>query len=231
MTTTGLNKKYELQTYDQCVEFANFIMNLAKILNHHPEIKVSYKAVEVSSYSHDVGQVTDRDHKLMSDIDKHYDSIYGSEQDAKTQTDSDFNLDLIKIFTDGGSRGNPGPSASGFVIYDADDKIIVRSASYIGVTTNNQAEYISIRNALQYASKISPKEVHAFMDSQLVINQLNGIYKVKNQDLWPIYKAVKDLSDKLPKVTFSHVPRENNKVADALVNESLDKSSDILYNE
>lgn len=230
MSTSEIKRKYDFETYDQCIEFANQVMALAKKLNHHPEVIVSHGSVEVSSYSHDVEAVTDRDKELISQVD----SFYGSSRvsDGKQPKDtSGFNLDVIKIFTDGGSRGNPGPSASGFVIYDADDRTIVRSASYIGVTTNNQAEYISIRNALQYACKLSPKEVHAFMDSQLVINQLNGIYKVKNQDLWPIYKAVKDLSAKLPKITFSHVPRENNKVADALVNESLDKSSDILYNE
>ncbi len=231
MANSEIKRKYDFVTYDQCIEFANQVMALAKKLNHHPEVMVSYGSVEVASYSHDVGAVTDRDEKLISQIDNIYSSSHVSDSKQSKENASGFNLELIKIYTDGGSRGNPGPSASGFVIYDADDKTIVRSASYIGVTTNNQAEYISIRNALQYACKLSPKEVHAFMDSQLVINQLNGIYKVKNQDLWPIYKAVKDLSAKLPKITFSHVPRENNKVADALVNESLDKSSDVLYNE
>lgn len=224
-------RTYKFKNYDQCGDFSNYVMDLAKDLNHHPEIVINYGSVEVKSISHDLGEVTDRDHKLIGKIDQYYIDNYGEDSSVISDDKKDYDTSLIKIYTDGGSRGNPGPSASGFVIYDANDKIIVRAANYIGITTNNQAEYISIRNALKYASNLTPKEVHAFMDSQLVINQLNGVYKVKNQDLLPIYLSVKDLEKTFNNITFSHVPRENNKVADAMVNESLDKTSDILYNE
>ena len=222
-------RTYKFKDYDQCTEFSNFVMGLAKELNHHPEIVINYSTVEVKSISHDEGEVTDRDHNLISKIDQYYSDNYSSSKSSGKSLLKDYDTSLIKIYTDGGSRGNPGPSASGFVIYDANDKIIVRAANYIGITTNNQAEYISIKNALKYASKLSAKEFHAFLDSQLLINQLNGIYKVKNQDLLPIYLSVKELEKTFNKLTFSHVPRENNKVADAMVNESLDKTSDILY--
>lgn len=140
-----------------------------------------------------------------------------------------FNLEFIEIYSDGGSRGNPGPSAAGFVIYDAEGSTIVRSAQFIGITTNNQAEYISIKNGLDYASRLGVKDVRVYMDSMLVINQMKGIFKVKNRELWSLHQSVSELASHFPDITFSHVPRENNKAADAVVNESLDAGEDILY--
>lgn len=128
----------------------------------------------------------------------------------------------VKLFTDGGSRGNPGPSAIGFAVLDMSDQVINTSSRYLGITTNNQAEYQGLKEGLEYCQAAQIRTVHVFMDSLLVINQMKGIYKVKNRDLWPIYEAVKELLPHFQEVTFSHVPRELNKIADAMVNECLD---------
>ncbi len=128
----------------------------------------------------------------------------------------------LKVFTDGGSRGNPGPSASGFVIFNEAEEIIEEGGEYLGVTTNNQAEYQAVKLAIQSSLKFDPDEVHFFIDSLLVVNQMKGVYKIKNRDLWPIHSDIKKLSENFRKVTFTHVPREQNKLADAKVNEVLD---------
>jgi len=136
-----------------------------------------------------------------------------------------FIVESIKIFTDGGSRGNPGPSASGYVILDMEDTILIEKGVYLGITTNNQAEYLALKFALEDAHKIGAREIYVYMDSLLVINQMNGIFKVKNRDLWPIYESIKELSEQFKKIKFTHVPRELNKLADAQVNITLDAVS------
>lgn len=130
----------------------------------------------------------------------------------------------VKIFADGGSRGNPGPSASGFVIIDPEtDKVLVDQGVYLGVTTNNQAEYLALKFALEECKKMGAREVDVYLDSLLVVNQMKGLFKIKNRDLWPIHDAIKQLVAEFRKVTFTHVPRELNKLADAAVNRALDE--------
>jgi ribonuclease HI len=128
----------------------------------------------------------------------------------------------LKLYADGGSRGNPGPSASGWVLLDMQDNVVKKAGVYLGITTNNQAEYTALKVGLEEAKKLQPKVMHVFMDSLLVINQIKGIYKVKNRDLFPIYMAIKELAKEFPEITFTHVPRELNKLADAEVNTTLD---------
>jgi ribonuclease HI len=127
----------------------------------------------------------------------------------------------LTFFTDGGSRGNPGPSASGIVILDMEGTVIEAFGVYLGITTNNQAEYLAIKYALEAIAKYEPKRVHAKMDSELACKQLNGIYRVKNPDLKPIYLEIKQLAMQYD-ITFEHVYREFNKLADAQVNIAID---------
>lgn len=134
-------------------------------------------------------------------------------------------LTEVKLYGDGGSRGNPGPSASGFVIMDMNDQIVVRKGIYLGVTTNNQAEYQALKLGLEEALRMQAKTVYVYMDSLLVVNQMRGIFKVKNRDLWPIHAAIKDLILKFKRVSFTHIPRELNKIADSAVNEALDEAA------
>ena len=113
------------------------------------------------------------------------------------------------------------------MIYNSDREELNRGGEYIGVTTNNQAEYLAVKHALQAAQQFRPDKIDFFLDSMLVVNQMKGIYKIKNRDLWPVHQQIKDLSDGA-NVTFTHVKRDNNETADAIVNEVLDNHADEL---
>jgi len=131
--------------------------------------------------------------------------------------------DKLVIYTDGGARGNPGPAAIGFVIYDTSGKEIKKFGHYLGVTTNNQAEYRALIAALEDAHKLGAEKVVCHLDSELVVKQLQGKYKVREEGLKPLASEAIRLSAKFTQVDFVHVPREKNKLADQLVNEVLDK--------
>jgi ribonuclease HI len=144
------------------------------------------------------------------------------EEPRKLATNIGLETVEIKIYADGGSRGNPGPSASGYVLLTKDDQIIKQNGVYLGITTNNQAEYKSLLFALKDAIELESKIVSVYMDSLLVINQMKEIYKIKNRDLIPIHGEIISLLKNFQIVTFTHVPRELNKLADAEVNKCLD---------
>jgi ribonuclease HI len=130
----------------------------------------------------------------------------------------------VMLYADGGSRGNPGPSASGFVILDPNGEVLVDKGTYLGVTTNNQAEYHGLKTGLEETKAMGAREVDVRLDSLLVVNQMTGVFKVKNRDLWPVHDATKRLADTFRKITFTHVPRELNTLADAAVNRVLDEA-------
>jgi ribonuclease HI len=130
-----------------------------------------------------------------------------------------------KLFADGGSRGNPGPSSSGFALMDMNDQVFVKKGLYLGITTNNQAEYQALKFGLEEAIKYGIQELHIYMDSLLVVNQMRGVFKVKNRDLWPIHESIKALLPRFKHVSFTHVPRELNKIADGMVNEAMDAAA------
>ncbi len=124
-------------------------------------------------------------------------------------------------YTDGGSRGNPGPSASGMIVMDG-AKTIAAFGKYLGVTTNNVAEYTAVLLALEKCRELGATEVEMRMDSELVVKQMNGIYKVKHPNLAPIYLKIHNLKTHFKKVTFHHVRREQNAAADEQVNKAID---------
>src|SRR4051812_22969714 len=132
------------------------------------------------------------------------------------------NLSHVIIYSDGGSRGNPGPSAAGFVLMNAHEHVVHEGGMYLGITTNNQAEYHGVRLGLEKAIEIGARTVDFRMDSLLVVNQMNGMYKIKNRELWPINERISELVMKFDKVTFTHVKREFNQLADGMVNKILD---------
>lgn len=133
----------------------------------------------------------------------------------------------VRIYTDGGSRGNPGPAASGAVIKalhgDAEGETLANVSRYLGKTTNNQAEYTAIIIGLERARTLGATHVDMVMDSELAVRQLNGVYKVKNPDIALRFVEVHNLVGDFKAVTFRHVRREYNKEADALVNECIDR--------
>jgi ribonuclease HI/ADP-ribose pyrophosphatase YjhB (NUDIX family) len=138
--------------------------------------------------------------------------------DAKTAT-----YPSVVVYTDGGSRGNPGPSASGFVVLDETGEVISEGGAYLGITTNNVAEYQAVYLGLERAQEMGASKVEFRMDSQLVANQMNGIYKIKHPDLAIINNRIRELVAQFEKVTFNHVRREYNKLADGMVNKILDE--------
>ena len=135
----------------------------------------------------------------------------------------------LTLYTDGGARGNPGPAAAGVVITNSDDEVLKTADRYLGETTNNQAEYRALILGLETVNKVSPNistvevELTVLMDSELIIRQMEGKYKVKAVDLIPLHEQAKQLSTHFGKITFRHIPREKNARADALVNHCLDK--------
>lgn len=144
--------------------------------------------------------------------------------DTKASREGARKIDRVKVYADGGSRGNPGPSASGYVLLDLAGDTLVDKGVYLGVTTNNQAEYQALKFALEEAQRMRVRHVDVYMDSLLVINQMKGIFKVKNRDLWPIHDAVKRLAKNFEHISFTQVPRELNRLADRAVNRALDEA-------
>jgi len=131
----------------------------------------------------------------------------------------------LKVYSDGASRGNPGPSAIAFMILTENGKILKRHSKYVGIKTNNQAEYEALISALESASKLTDQEVVCYLDSKLVVKHLNGEYQVKNPNLKTLWLKIKELEQKFQKVSFIHVPRTDRYIeeVDWLANQTLDK--------
>ncbi len=126
---------------------------------------------------------------------------------------------------DGGSRGNPGPAAYGVVVRDPRGEIVARLKKYIGKNTNNVAEYFGLIAALDYAQNHSIRALRVESDSELMVKQMRGQYKVKSEELKPLFERAKKMSQTFESFRISHVYREQNKEADALVNQALDETS------
>lgn len=124
--------------------------------------------------------------------------------------------------TDGGARGNPGPAGAGFVIETTDGEVVCRAGRFLGATTNNVAEYEALIWGLENARALAFDEVSVFADSELVVKQLNGVYKVKNANLKPLFLKALDLLRGFAGYEVKHVRREANHHADAMANEAMD---------
>ena len=130
----------------------------------------------------------------------------------------------LTIFTDGGARGNPGSAGIGAVIKDEQGRLLAFVSRYIGRATNNQAEYQAVLAAMEEAQRFSPAAIDFFLDSELVARQLSGAYKVKNRELAPLFVKVHNAGLSCPKIVYHHVPREQNREADKLVNQAIDQA-------
>lgn len=128
----------------------------------------------------------------------------------------------LVLRTDGASRGNPGPAAAGVVIEDAAGRVVARGRRFLGHMTNNQAEYRALLLGLKAIAGYLPRQVTIYLDSELVVNQMNGRYRVRDELLRPLYEEARSLVAALPETRFVHVPRAQNHLADALANEALD---------
>lgn len=128
------------------------------------------------------------------------------------------------IYTDGGARNNPGPGGIGAVLLSEKKEVVFEISEYIGEATNNQAEYKAVVAAIKKAKELGAAEIDFFLDSELVVKQLNRQYKVKDKELAKLFLQIYNLIMGFKKVTFTHVRREQNEEADRLVNLAIDKA-------
>lgn len=129
----------------------------------------------------------------------------------------------LTTYTDGGARGNPGPAAAGIVIKDETGKNLDAYGEYLGDQTNNFAEYSALISALKRAKELGATEVECALDSELVVKQMQGLYKVREPSLQKLFVLAYNAAAQFKKVKYRHILRAQNKEADALVNETLDK--------
>jgi len=130
-----------------------------------------------------------------------------------------------RLFTDGGARGNPGPAAYGFVLEAEDGTVLEARGEAIGVATNNVAEYSALLEGLRRAAELGVSELEVVSDSELMVKQMTGVYRVKNEALRGLSVEAARLARELGRVTYRNVRREENELADRLVNEALDSAS------
>ena len=129
-----------------------------------------------------------------------------------------------KLFTDGGARGNPGPAGIGGVLFK-DKEQVDQFSEYLGEATNNQAEYKALLKGLELALENKVEDLDCYLDSELVVKQLKKEYKVKNEQLASLFVKAWNLSLNFKKITFNHVTRDQNTIADALANQAMDKAA------
>ena len=232
---TGLSVQttqlFDVLTYidrdDRDIQYV-FILYLVSLVSTGSKIRLSqnynkYSWEKVSEiHQEDITESTQlllgiSQHRIQTDI-----NTLETASDVVNTSDTSH----VIIHSDGGSRGNPGPSSAGFVIMDNYGHVIHEGGMYLGITTNNQAEYHGVRLGLEKALEIGVRSIDFRIDSQLVVNQLNGIYAIKNRELWPINERIRELTGEFDKVTFTHVKREFNQLADGVVNKILNAHSD-----
>jgi ribonuclease HI len=131
-------------------------------------------------------------------------------------------MKTLRLYTDGAARGNPGPAGLGVVIEDDQGMRLRGLCRYVGTATNNQAEYLALIEGLRAIADWKPDRVEVFLDSRLVVEQLNGTFKVKSRELQPLHAMAQGLLRSLPSAVVAHVERERNRGADALANRAID---------
>ncbi len=142
--------------------------------------------------------------------------------DGERAANGEGEREALVLSTDGASRGNPGPAAAGIVIERADGTPIARGKRYLGEMPNNQAEYRALLLGLQAVRRYAPSAVEVRMDSELAVRQMQGQYKVNDPILRTLHEQAQALVKTLPRVSFAHVPRAQNAMADRLANQALD---------
>ncbi|MGH9354657.1 MAG: ribonuclease HI family protein [Terriglobia bacterium] len=134
-------------------------------------------------------------------------------------------IDSLIVHIDGASRGNPGPAAYGVMVKDAQGSVVIALSKALGKATNNWAEYQALLAALQYAIEHGCRSVKVFSDSELLVRQIQGRYRVKHERLKPLYQSAMASVAKIESFSIVHVPREQNREADALANQVLDAAA------
>ena len=130
---------------------------------------------------------------------------------------------MLSLYIDGASRGNPGQSSCAFII-EKNGKIVEEKSQYLGIKTNNQAEYMALLMVLERVIEMNELNVQIFSDSELLVKQINGFYQVKSENLRPLFQKYLELKQKLTNIEIYHISRERNKLADKLCNQELNMS-------
>ena len=189
-----------------------------------PITDLKVKGIRYDSYkwvnSADI-QGLDLDEASKAALDVLNERIETSEHIEKKNTTS--SLGVATVYTDGGSRGNPGPSGVGYYIVDEDGNILKTGGEFIGFSSSRLAEYYGLKEGVQQAIDLGLKRVKFVSDSLMLVNQMNGVYKVKNRDLMTVHSDVLRLLNNLDEYSFVHVSRDQNRHADAEANRAIDE--------
>lgn len=216
---------FDVLTYvdhdDKAVQYV-FIVYLVNVSDINVHLGENYdKAVWQSKSKIQHRELTESTHMLLglSDIDTTKEA--GSKEITQAVVEKT-SFDHAILYMDGGSRGNPGHSAAAYIIQSIDGVVVERGGQYLGITTSHQAEYRGLLIGLERALELGYKNIECRLDNLMVVNQMKGIYTVKNRELWPINERVLDLLTQFDSVKFTHVRRELNTLADSEVNRILD---------
>lgn len=218
---------YDAVTYidhdDRAIQYVVLVYLVSLAAGHHAiELSSHYSKYEWKAFKNiQQDEVTDLTSLLLGIIQqqKITDDLVTEENKIVDEITSN---EMMIVYSDGGSRGNPGPSAAGFVIINAHQEMVEQGGEYLGITTNSVAEYHGVRLGLERALELGYKKVDFRVDSMMIVNQMNGIYTIKNRELWPIHDRIRGLIRQFDMVKFSHVKREFNQLADGMVNKTLD---------
>lgn len=218
---------YDAVTYidhdDRAIQYVVLVYLVSLAAGHHAiQLSSHYSKYEWKTFKNiQQDDVTDLTSLLLGIIQqqKITDELVTEENKIVDEITSN---ETMIVYSDGGSRGNPGPSAAGFVIINARQEMIEQGGEYLGITTNSVAEYHGVRLGLERALELGYKKIDFRVDSMMIVNQMNGIYTIKNRELWPIHDRIRGLIRQFDMVKFSHVKREFNQLADGMVNKTLD---------
>ena len=202
-------------------------MKEKETISDHELLVLIHKSIDIEKLKKQDKAITKkRIDKLFQNLKDHIkkDDLIISDKEIIDTSNINKEIDLIVVNVDGASKGNPGESGIGVAIFDKDSNLIDEACDYLGVATNNIAEYKALILGLRLSIKYNAKKILFKSDSELMVKQIKGEYKVKNTQLKLLFAEVKDLFKKLPNWEIMHVPREENKEADLLANKGVEMS-------
>jgi len=202
-------------------------MKKKETISDHELLVLIHKSIDIEKLKEQDKAITKkRVDKLLQNLKDHIrkDDLAISDEEIIDTSNINKEIDLIVVNVDGASRGNPGESGIGVVIFDKDSNLINEACDYLGVATNNIAEYKALILGIKLSMRYNAKKTLFKSDSELMVKQIKGEYKVKNAQLKLLFAEVQDLFKKLPNWKIMHVPREENKEADLLANKGVEMS-------
>ena len=202
-------------------------MKKKETITDHELLVLIHKSIDIEKLKEQEKAITKkRVDKLFQELKDHVkkDDLAISEKEIAGTSSIKKEVDLIVVNVDGASRGNPGESGIGVAVFDKDSNLINEACDYLGVATNNIAEYKALILGVKLSIKYNAKKILFKSDSELMVKQIKGEYKVKNAQLKLLYTEVQSLLKKLPNWKIMHVPREENKEADLLANKGVEKN-------